>query len=151
MQLFAVLAFMLVLPLTSTILQVGLHGVDVIPTALRWFVFWGIGARLTTAAVRQMAQPDVTARHIFAIEDPRAARLVSEIGYGNLSIGLIALASLHFQSWTVPAAVSGALFFGLAGIQHVRNGTMNAAERLAMVSDLLMAILLAGLVALQFA
>jgi hypothetical protein len=144
MQRLAVWAFMVVLPIISILFDSLVHGTDLVAAALRWFVFWGVGVRLVTAAGRQMAKPEFTAGQIFGISDPRASSLVLEIGFGNLAIGLIALLSPWLRDWAVPAAVAGALFFGLAGIQHIRNGHMNSRERLAMWSDLFMAIMLAA-------
>jgi hypothetical protein len=142
MQLFAVLAFMLVLPVASTLVDISAHEAGLTAAALKWFVFWAVGARLFTAGLKQVVDPALTARQIFEIEDPAASKLALEIGFGNLSIGAIALASLWFGGWAAPAALAGAIFFGLAGIQHVRNQPTNGKERLAMWSDLFIAIVL---------
>jgi hypothetical protein len=142
MQLFAVLAFMLVLPVASTLVDVSTHDTGLASAALKWFVFWAVGARLFTAGLKQVVDPAFTARQIFEIEDPAASKLALEIGFGNLSIGAIALASLWFGDWAAPAALAGAIFFGLAGIQHVRNRPTNGRERLVMWSDLFIALVL---------
>jgi hypothetical protein len=142
MQRLAVWAFMVVLPVAATLADYFLYGTGFIAAALKWFVFWGVGVRLASAAIRQMTKPEFTAGHIFEIHDPKANKLVLEIGFGNLAIGLIALLSLWFREWTVPAAVAGVIFFGLAGIQHMRNKPETSGEKLAMWSDLFIAVVL---------
>ena len=139
--------FMLVLPLLSTIGEAMMGGgTDIWVLALKWFVFWGVGARLGIAGIRQMLQPAFTAKDIFEIDDPRAGKIVQELGFWNFAGGVIALASLAFPGWAVPAAVAGGLFYGLAGWQHWRNGDRNTNENVAMVSDLFMFVVLAVLV-----
>ncbi len=40
--------------------------------------------------------------------------------FGNLSLGTLKLVSLIAPSWLVPAAVAGGLYYGLAGLGHLR-------------------------------
>lgn len=142
-----VLGFMLVLPLVSTIGEAMMGGgTDIWVLALKWFVFWGVGARLAIAGIRQMLQPGFTAKDIFQIDDPRAGKIVQELGFWNFAGGVIALGSLVYPGWAVPAGVAGGLFYGLAGWQHWRNGHRNTNENVAMVSDLFMFGVLAVLV-----
>mgnify|MGYP001069441567 CR=1 FL=1 len=89
-----------------------------------------------------MLKPTFTARQIFGIDDPRAHPLVMEIGFANLAIGITAIASLHAAAWTPAAAVAGAIFYLLAGIQHIRNRPTTRPEKVAMVSDLGLAVVL---------
>ena len=142
-----VVGLMLVLPLVSTIGEAMLGAnADIWALALRWFVFWGVGARLGIAGIRQIAQPAFTAKDIFEIDDPKAGKIVQELGFWNFAGGVIGLLSLVYPSWAIPAAVAGGLFYGLAGWQHWRNGHRNANENVAMVSDLFMFVVLAVLV-----
>jgi hypothetical protein len=143
-QLFAIVAFMIVLPISSILVEVFSSQSDLASSATKWFVFWSVGARLFSAGIRQVTKPEFTAKEIFEIGDPAASKLVVELGFGNLAIGLVGLLSLWFSEWIVPAAVAGALFFGLAGIQHVRNRDLNSKEKLAMWSDLYIAAVLAA-------
>lgn len=148
MQLFAIVAFMIVLPVLSILIEVFFSHSDLTSSATKWFVFWSVGARLFSAGIRQVTKPEFTAKEIFEIRDPAAFKLVVELGFGTLSIGLIGLLSLWLAEWTIPAAVAGAVFFGLAGIQHVRNRVLNSKEKLAMLSDLFIAaVLVACLIA----
>lgn len=111
----------------------------------------GVGWRLVAAGVFQLFRPSFTARNIFEIEDPNAHKLVYEIGFGNLAIGITAIASLYFPEWIPAAALAGAIFYLLAGVQHVRNHPTTAPEIAAMVSDLgIAAILIVYLCSLSF-
>jgi hypothetical protein len=60
----------------------------------KWFVFWAVGVRLLLAGIRQVAQPAFTAESIFASKDPAAHAIVREVGFGNLAMGVLGLASL---------------------------------------------------------
>ena len=98
---------------------------------------------LFLAGVMQVARPGYTVESIFNLHDPAAHGLVREIGFGNLSLGTIGLVSLFASSWVVPAAVGGGLYYGLAGLGHLMRKDRNSHEQVAMISDLLIAALLA--------
>jgi hypothetical protein len=85
------------------------------PLMGRWFVFWAVGVRLLLSGVIQVVRPDFTSKRIFEIEDPRVFGIVREVGFGNIAIGTIGLASLINIGWVVPSAVAGGLYYGLAG------------------------------------
>lgn len=139
-----IVLLMLVLPVVSIVAEM-LIGTDATLLALvgKWFVFWGVGVRLFVAGIRQVTQPSFTAKTIFRIDDPGAEKLVTEIGFGNLSIGLLGLLTLLFPAWLVPTALAGAVFYLLAGIKHVMNRDRSATETIPLVSDLGMGLLLA--------
>lgn len=146
MYLAIVLLTMLVLPLASTVLELAIAGGAPLIVAGRWFVVWGVGARLLTASVSQMLRPQFTA-NMLGVHDPRAVILVRELGFANTAIGLIGLLALVVPSFVVPSAVAGAVFFGLAGIGHTLNAERSRKETVAMVSDLGIAVALAVLLA----
>jgi hypothetical protein len=133
---------MLVLPVISIAQDVVSETTDLMPAVGKWFVYWGVGWRLTVTAVYQLLRPSFTAKDIFEIDDPKTSKLVLEIGFGNLAIGLASIASLYFPEWIPGMALAGAIFFALAGIQHVRNGASTRPEIVAMVSDLGIAVIL---------
>ncbi len=119
--------------------------VDILSIALRWFTFWIVGVRLFTAGLSQAIQPQYTAGEIFGIEDPIVLPFITELGFANLALGTIGLASLFVRSWVTPAAVAGAVFLGLAGVRHVIEGGDFTPERtLATVTDLLALLVLGG-------
>jgi hypothetical protein len=68
---------------------------------------------------------------------------VREIGFGNLAIGTLGLASLAKPGWVLPAALAGGLYYGLAGIGHILRTPLNLMEQIALVSDLAIFALLA--------
>jgi hypothetical protein len=80
-------------------------------------------------------QPKFTAEEIFEIHDRSSFAIVRELGFANLSMGLLGICSLFCAGWIVPAALVGGLYYGLAGIGHVFHKNKNAKEYVAMISD----------------
>jgi hypothetical protein len=128
----SILAELLIRPETGLIFAVG-----------KWFVFWAVGVRLLLAGCSQAFRPAFTASEILGIEDPGAEKVVSELGYANLSIGLVGALSVLWQGWIVPAGVAGSLFLGLADLTHAANAERNAKENVAMTTDLFVAVIVA--------
>lgn len=147
---FVVIAlFMLILPLASIAAEYSwLHtSTDLVMLTGKWFAFWGVGMRLGLAGVRQAFNPAFTARDIFEIDDERVNPIVRELGFANLSLGLLGLLAL-LPGWAAPAALAGGLFFALAGWKHVTASERNMTRTVAMVSDLFIALVLGGFLAL---
>jgi hypothetical protein len=46
------------------------------------------------------------------------------------------LVSIANKDWCVPAAVTGAAFYGLAGFKHLKANNRNRLQNVAMISDL---------------
>ncbi|QRM54070.1 DUF6790 family protein [Sinorhizobium sp. BG8] len=118
-------------------------GTDVILLLGKWFVFWGVGVRLALAGFKQATSPSFTASGILGIKDPAAEKVVSELGYANLSMGLIGVLSLLWANWVPPAGLAGGLFLGLAGFKHAMNTGRNAKENLAMPTDFFVSAMIA--------
>ena len=135
---------MLIFPAASIGIEVFLHDYAVLDVATlgKWFVFWGVGVRLLIAGLRQIAQPRYTAETILGVKDPDAILIVRELGFANTAIGGVATASIFFAGWTAPLAVIGAVFYGLAGINHVRHNKRSKIQNAAMISDLFAAAVL---------
>lgn len=108
----------------------------------KWFVFWGVGIRLFIAGLRQTIQPGFTAREIFGIQDTSAFPIVREIGFANISIGILGICTILRADWTVPAAIVGGLYYGLAGTLHLAHQQKNAKENTAMISDFFIFLIL---------
>jgi hypothetical protein len=140
-------ATMIVLPLVSIVVQMahGHHDALNVGIVLRWFVFWAVGVRLLMAGVRQMIQPSYTAATILGIKDPDATIVVRELGFANAAIGGIGMSTLLFSGWVLPMAMVGAIFYGLAGINHLGQKQRNKLQNMAMTSDLFAALVLLGL------
>lgn len=132
---------MLVIPALSVVIEAMMtSSTDLVWLIAKWFVFWGVGIRLLTAGVKQVVQPGFTARTIFRMESPDAEKLVTEIGFGNLAIGLVATLSLAFPAFVVPMALTGGLFLGLAGIKHIGNTGRTGEENTALLTDLIIGV-----------
>jgi hypothetical protein len=132
-----VILLLLVLPIAS-IAASSIHSGHTEPLLFligRWFVFWGVGIRLLLAGLRQAIQPAFTAREIFGIHDSSAFPIVREIGFANISIGILGICTIFRADWIVPAAIVGGLYYGLAGALHLAHQSKNAKENMAMVSD----------------
>ncbi len=93
MYIVLVLLQTLILPAVSGGLQLALHGGDPFAVFIAWWAFWGVGTRLLVAGFSQLANPGRTAHGILGIEDSGADQIVHELGYANLSMGLVAMAA----------------------------------------------------------
>jgi hypothetical protein len=120
---------------------------EMTPLVGKWFVFWPVGVRLFVAGLRQALQPRFTAEDIFSIRDRAALPIVREVGFGNLAMGTLGLLTLAKPSFLMPAAIVGALYYGLAGASHVLRGHLNAAGFTALISDWLIVLVLAAIMA----
>jgi hypothetical protein len=142
----SVVLLLLVLPFVSIVIEVlwGGHGGSTLFIVGRWFVFWAAGVRLFIAGVRQVVQPSFTAQEILGIEGGGAFVLVRELGFANLSMGLLSMCSVFHAAWVLPGAMVGGLYYGLAGAGHIPQPHRNAKENLAVISDGLMFLVLAG-------
>ncbi|MGA3157258.1 MAG: DUF6790 family protein [Steroidobacteraceae bacterium] len=137
-------ALMFAFPVTSTLLDTLLkhHGVLTAATTAKWFVFWAVGLRLLLAGLRQIIQPRYTAETILGIKDPDAMLVVRELGFANTAFGVIGVVSIATHTWILPTATAGAIFYGLAGVNHLPHKHRNKLENVAMLSDLFVAAVL---------
>lgn len=139
-----VVGLMLILPMASIALDVFTQSPKVLSAAVlaRWFVFWVVGVRLLVAGLRQIAQPRYTAETLLGVKDPDAILIVRELGFANTAIGSVGLCSVFLPAWNLPLAAIGAIFYGLAGINHAARMQKNKLEIVAMISDLYAAAML---------
>jgi hypothetical protein len=149
MYLFIVIALMLALPLISIVAQIALtdqsalHGASTLLIVAKWYVFWAVGVRLSLAGLRQIIQPRYTAETILGFKGAEALFFVRELGFANVAMGSVGIASLLAPSWVTPAALLGAIYYGLAGINHCLHKDRNKLANVALVSDLFAAVVLA--------
>jgi hypothetical protein len=143
-----VILLLLVLPVVSIVIE-SMHGHGGVTLFLvgKWFVFWAAGVRLFIAGLRQVLQPGFTAQEIFGIKDRSAFAIVRELGFANISMGLLSISSFFHPAWVVPGAVVGGLYYGLAAAGHVFQPDRNAKENVALYSDLWIFAVLAWFVA----
>ncbi len=146
---FAVVALtMFILPAASILIEHAAHPERALMLLVgRWFVFWGVGVRLGLAGARQLIQPAFTAREIFHMQGDEALVLVQELGIANLCAAVVALASIAAPSFVLPAALSAAIFYGVAGVRHMFETGRSRNETVAMVSDLFLAAVLVAFLA----
>jgi len=132
----SVLLFFLLLPACAAAAEILAAHSSPAAAALRWFVFFAVGCRLFSAGVTQAVRPDFTAGTFFGISDLRAYDLVRELGFANICFGMLGILSLPFRSLRFAAALSGGLYFLLAGIMHACQKGKNPDEWFATVTDL---------------
>ena len=144
MYAFLVIALMLVVPIGCTAYEVfnSNHGMFAFSVLLKWLVFWAVGVRLLLAGLRQTFQPGYTAEVVLGIKGDDCRRVIRELGFGNIAIGSIAVTSLFVDGWLLPAAVAGAVLYGLAGVNHFLHKARGMNENVAMVTDVLVAVVL---------
>jgi hypothetical protein len=143
-----VIALMFLFPLVSIVAQIVLtdHGALTAAATLgiiaKWYVFWAVGVRLSLAGMRQIFQPRYTAQTILGLNGSDALIVVRELGFANAAIGAAGLGTLLAPSWVPPLAMVGAIFYGLAGINHCFHKNRNGLENLALASDLFAGLIL---------
>ena len=142
MHLIVVLLTMVVLPIGSVAWDHLAGGGALLLLTGKWFLFWAAGVRLAIAGVRQIARPELTATGIFGVTDRNAFPLAQELGFWNLTIGLLCVASLGQPAWRVPLALGAGGFYLLAGIKHVASTRRSPEANTAMLSDLWAAAIL---------
>jgi Family of unknown function (DUF6790) len=148
MYVLSVLLLLFIVPAGCVLAEALIRGApDLLWLIGKWFTFWACGVRLIVAGLRQTFDPAFTAREIFRIDDPAAHPMVREIGFGNLAMGTLALASLAVMAWMTPGAIVGGLYYGLAGLGHALNKERNTKAQVALISDLWIFLLLAVFVA----
>jgi hypothetical protein len=144
MYILTVVLLMVVLPIASIFMEIFLFKSTsgVIALIGRWFVFWAMGVRLFSAGLRQIVNPRFTAEGILGIKAEDALHVVQELGYANLCMGVLGIITLLNNSWVMPAAISGCLFYAFAGIRHLMKKEKNFLEKVATASDLFIGLVL---------
>ena len=144
LYLVSILLFMVLLPIICLSIQLRQQDAAAVwPLIGKWFVFWPVGVRLFIAGLRQATKPAFTAREIFHLNSDDSFPIIKELGFANISMGGIAILSLFFPSWRIPAAAAGGLYFGLAGFLHLFKKRDSSNETIAMISDLYIFLLMA--------
>lgn len=138
------IGFMVIFPIGSIALEYVMHGGGTLNVAVvgKWFVFWAVGVRLLIAGLRQIVQPRYTAETILGVKNPDVWMIIRELGFANAAIGSAGLASIVLAGWTLPLAVIGAIFYGLAGTNHILHKQRNVLQSAAMTSDLFATVML---------
>jgi hypothetical protein len=101
----------------------------------KWFIFYAVGIRLFTAGISQASNPAFTGR-ILHLKSRESFVIIRELGFANISLGVMGILSVLNNNWRVPAAIAGGLFLGLAGILHLFKKPATQNEMIAMCYDL---------------
>ena len=132
----------LVLPLVSSVIHlIVAPGSSILIVLGIWWGFWGVGTRLLVAGISQLTNPGRTSQGILGIDDKNAEQVVHELGFANLSFGLVATAVSLIPEWGLLGAVPGAIYLGLAGVRHVGKRGKNTEENVATWTDLLVFVM----------
>ncbi|HTB27023.1 MAG TPA: DUF6790 family protein [Puia sp.] len=108
----------------------------------KWFIFWAIGIRLFTAGIKQSSNPEFTAVKIFKMKSSESFVVIRELGFANIALGVMGILSVINSNWRILAAITGGLFFGLAGIQHLFKRPDSRNELIAMLYDLIVLLMI---------
>jgi len=146
--LYYIIAVMFVFPLVSILIERAYQkkrelSQPVIETTAKWFIFWGVGVRLLTVGLSQALNPAFTASILEITDNCFVA--IKEIGFANISMGLLAVISLFVPSWRKAGGFCGGLYLGVAGFLHVGRipEGINLKETIAMVSDIFIFVIVA--------
>lgn len=103
----------------------------------KWFIFSAAGLRLFLAGIRQVKNPEFTAKQIFHLEGPESFPILRELGFANICFGLVAIISLFKPEWRIVSAFASGLYYGIAGVQHGFKKTSGINEKFALWTDLI--------------
>jgi len=112
----SVILFFAIVPIAGAVTEIAVSAIssNTSGVLLKWFAFSGIGLRLFSAGLKQSIQPSFTATEIFKA-DEKSYPIVREVGFSNISLGVLGILSFFFSDFRLAAAVTGGLYFGLAG------------------------------------
>lgn len=108
----------------------------------KWFIFSAVGLRLFLAGIKQVKNPEFTAKQIFHIDGPASFPILRELGFANICFGLVAIVSLFKPEWRIVSAFASGIYYGIAGVQHGLKKTSGVNEKFALWTDLIIFILL---------
>lgn len=103
----------------------------------KWFIFSAVGLRLLLAGIRQVKNPEFTAKQIFHLDSPDSFPILRELGFANICFGLVGIVSLFKPEWRVVSAFASGLYYGIAGIQHGLQKSPSINEQFALWTDLI--------------
>jgi hypothetical protein len=134
---------MLILPVISVLEIIMNRPANVMDVVGMWFLFYAVGWRCFTAGLSQVIRPSFTARQILQLRDPHSSIIVRELGFANISTGLAGIISLLLPSWRIATAFIGGLFLGIAGLQHILKGSGSANEKIPLITDIIIFLIMA--------
>jgi hypothetical protein len=136
------IAFIFVLPVSGICVEMFRGQPISVELAGKWFVFSSVGLRLFVAGLKQVKDPAFTAGQIFHISDIKSFAIIRELGFANISFGLVGIISLFLPQWRIVSAFSSGLYYGIAGLQHILKKPAGSNEKFALVTDVFVFLLL---------
>ncbi|HQE12342.1 MAG TPA: hypothetical protein PLQ78_06320 [Flavipsychrobacter sp.] len=103
----------------------------------KWFIFSAVGLRSFLAGVKQVKNPEFTAKQIFHLDSSESFPILRELGFANICFGLVAIVSLFKPDWRIVSAFASGLYYGFAGIQHALKKASGINEKFALWTDLI--------------
>lgn len=108
----------------------------------KWFIFSAVGLRLFLAGIKQLKNPEFTAKEIFHLDSPDSFPILRELGFANICFGLVGIVSLFKPDWRIVSAFASGLYYGIAGVQHGLKKRSGTNEKFALITDLVIFVLL---------
>ena len=108
----------------------------------KWFIFSAVGLRLFLAGIKQVKNPEFTAKQIFHIDSPESFPILRELGFANICFGLVGIVSLFRPEWRIVSAFASGLYYGIAGVQHGLQKNSGINEKFALWTDIIIFVLL---------
>lgn len=103
----------------------------------KWFIFSAVGLRLFLAGIKQVKNPEFTAKQIFHLNSSESFPILRELGFANICFGLVAIVSIFKPEWRIVSAFASGLYYGIAGAQHGFKRTAGINEKFALWTDLI--------------
>ncbi len=109
----------------------------------KWFIFWVAGVRLSFTGIKHIYRRGAAPAAFFYGEKKENFLMIRELGFANITIGVMGMLSVVNSNWRQIAGLAAAIFFGLSALQHFFIKPVNGKEMAIMVTDIIVfAILL---------
>lgn len=140
---FDVYILTIVLPFAAMCIEaVGSKGQLSVAVVAKWFLFFAVGIRFMLGGIRQAIGAKRKTGEIFYIEKKQCCPIVKELGFANLSLGVVAAISLVIPSWRVVSAFSSCLYYGAAAVSYFFMKRASANETFIMISNSCISLIL---------
>ncbi len=132
---FLLLFLHLIFPGAAILIDHSVNHLPIDPALVgKWVLFFSVGLRVFIAGLVQTLNPAFTATKIFRFKQKESYVVVRELGFGNISNGVMGILSLAKVEWRGITSIAAGIFFGLAGIQHLVRKPDSFNEILALIT-----------------
>lgn len=101
----------------------------------KWFVFWAFGFRLFTTGIKQASDPASEAVKTFKLNGKNVYVIIRQLGFANISLGILGILSLINNQWRQIGAISGISFFGFAVLNDISQKVKERGDIITMIWD----------------